>query len=273
MKKLVAALILSICFNAICSGACTEQIRKFYTAYLQNMLEDDAQNTALCAAFFTEELQQKVHRMRNATGADPVIRAQDTNRDAIETLSVEDLGGDWYRVSYLWEKGDSATLTQIPLKARIRDGSCKIVYITPPWNGTRYGNEMLTVNASEHRKIDRSSGLSFLKSFYEVYTAEYCRTPEDLAARLLSLRSEYLSQNALDQFTRTERENSLDGVDGYDLVIGNFDFDCLWRKSLSFIRLNENTYQVTYRAGDTLYGRVVTLRKKNGAYVIDSFAG
>lgn len=273
MKKLVAVLILSICFNAVCKGACTEQIRKFYTAYLQNILEDDARNGALCRAFFSRELQEKVRRMRNATEADPVIRAQDANRDAIETLSVEDLGGDWYRVSYLWENGDSATLTQIPLKARIRDGSCKIVYITPPWNGTRYGDELLTVDAPEHRKIDRSSGLSFLKGFYEAYTAEYCRMPEDLADRLSCMRSEYLSQNALEQFNHAAKENSLDGADGYDVVIGNFDFDCLWRKSLSFSHLKDDTYRVTFRVGDTLYERVVTLRKKNGAYVIDSFAG
>ena len=42
----------------------------------------------------TEELLAKLQRLGYATGGDPIIRAQDANKDVIETLCVKKRGND-----------------------------------------------------------------------------------------------------------------------------------------------------------------------------------
>lgn len=268
MKKFLTALIL-LCLSSACMAACPEQIKEFYTAYLSNILRNDSGNAALCKTFFTEELIDKVDRVGNATGADPVIRAQDANEDTIETLSVRDLGDDWYMVSYLWKKGDKGTLTEIPLKAQMIDGNCKITYITPVWNGNRYGDELLTCRDTAKVSIDQTSGLSFLKSFYAAYTAEYCAMPKDLNGKLDSLRVNHLSKDVLEQFKNAEAENSEDGLPGYDLLIDNFDFDCLWCESLTVTHLKDDSYQIVYNASDKVHKMIVTVKRKDNNWRID----
>lgn len=70
--------------------------------------------------------------MINATDIRPIIRAQDVNSDAIETLRINLLSENGY-------KKDDASFNEIPLHVQNIDGHCKITYITPIWNSVRCG--------------------------------------------------------------------------------------------------------------------------------------
>lgn len=143
-RKFIFISVLLLCFSAICFGACIDEIKMFYMSYMTNILNVDSTNEILCKKYLTEELAAKLQRMRNATGGDPIIRAQDMNSDAIKTLNVREIADDWYMVSYLWNEKDSASLVEIPLKVGYVNEKCKIKYITPIENGTQYGDEWLT---------------------------------------------------------------------------------------------------------------------------------
>lgn len=103
-RKLLFISVLWLCCSAICSGACIDEIKTFYTNYMTNILNVDSTNETLCKKYLTEEMAAKLQRMRNATGGDPIIRAQDMNSDAIKTLNVREIADDWYVVSYLWNE-------------------------------------------------------------------------------------------------------------------------------------------------------------------------
>lgn len=269
MKRLLFILFLAgLC--PVASAQCCERIRVFYAAYLSNVLHGSDGNDALCVRYFTRELCAKVERMGNATGADPVIRAQDASEDALATLSVEALDDDWYMVKFLWDGSDPTTAHEIPVRARRIEGSCRIDYITPPWHGSRYGDELLAVGAVA--PIDGSEARAFLASFYDNYTALYCGMPEDLSARLAALRGRYLTPQAAALFAQAERENRLDGRNGYDLLIGDFDFDCLWRQTLVAEPLEGDRYRIIYRAQECERRIDVTLRRDGDEYRIDGMA-
>lgn len=270
MKRYLFILIFILGFHAIGRSVCLEQIKSFYTAYLTNVLRDNSKNEALCRKYLTKELLDKLQRVGNATGGDPVIRAQDANMDAIETLNVEKLTGGWYMVSYLWDKKDTNSITMIPVKAQNMDGECKITYITPIWNDAQYGDELLSCKSLEAGGINQSSEPLFLESFFKTYVSIYCAMPKDMNAQLVALRADNLSKNALEQFKNAEKDNINDGLSGYDLLIHNFDFDCLWCKSVKVSRLKDGEYQITYSTENNKYKVDVTIIKQDNRYKINS---
>jgi hypothetical protein len=273
IRKILFISILSLCFSTICSSACLDEVKTFYTSYMMNVLNGNSNNEALCKKYLTEGLAAKIQRMINTSGVDPIIRSQDVNADAIKTLAVRTIVSDWYMVSYLWNEKDSTTLTEIPLKAQSIDGKCKIVYITPVENGVQYGDEMLSCceNMSAS-KIDETSGKSFIESFYKVYLAFYCAMSKDTDAKLSSLRLSNLSPTALQQFKKAESENQEDGLYGYDLLINNFYFDCMWFNSLKFVQLSNDNYQITYQAGVKIYKINIKIEYENGKYLINNIS-
>ena len=216
----------------------------------------------------TKGLIEKLDRVRTATGCDPIIRAQDVSDDVLETLTVKHLNGNWYMVSYTWGKGSEFESTQnIPLRVAKIDGQYMIDYITPIWNGSLYGDSLLCDNPVIPA-INTSEPLSFLKTFYDAYTLKYCSMPEGLASQLASLRTEYLTPNALKQFAEVEMKEFLeDNGHGYDLLILDFDFDNLSRPSIKITPINEDTYQVSFAENKTLKIKVI---KKGQEYRIDS---
>ena len=216
----------------------------------------------------TKGLIEKLDRVRTATGCDPIIRAQDVSDDVLETLTVKHLNGNWYMVSYTWGKGSEFESTQnIPLRVAKIDGQYMIDYITPIWNGSLYGDSLLCDNPVIPA-INTSEPLSFLKTFYDAYTLKYCSMPEGLASQLASLRTEYLTPNALKQFDEVEKKEFLeDNGHGYDLLILDFDFDNLSRPSIKITPINEDTYQVSSAENKTLKIKVI---KKGQEYRIDS---
>ena len=94
--------------------------------------------------------------------------------------------------------------------------------------------------------------------------------PVNLADQLVKLRTEYLTTKALEQFEHTFVEQDLDGWVGYDLLIDNFDFDCILRPTVKIIPLAENTYQISYTIGDWRCAVNLKVVKKDNRYWIDS---
>lgn len=273
-RKLLFIPVLWLCCGLICSGACIDEVRTFYTNYMTNFLNVDSNNEALCKKYLTEELAAKLQRMVYATGVNPIIRAQDVNSDAIKTLNVREIADDWYMVSYLWNKKDSTSLVEIPLKVGYVNDQCKIVYITPIENDTQYGDERLSCfgNVASY-KIDSSSGKSLVESFYKVYLATYCSMCSDLNVRLQSLRLSNLSPTALEQFKKAEQEYLQDTFEGYDLLVTNFDFDGMWFKSLKVLPLDTDNYQVTYQAGKYTHQMNIQTTYQEGRYWISAITG
>ena len=273
-RKLLFIQVLWLCCGLICSGACIDEVRTFYTNYMTNLLNVDSHNEALCKKYLTEELAAKLHRMAYATGSNPIIRAQDVNSDAIKTLNVREITDDWYMVSYLWDEKDSTSLVEIPLKVGYVNDQCKIVYITPIESDTQYGDEWLSCfeNMASY-KIDSSSGKSLVESFYKVYLATYCSMCSDLNVRLQSLRLSNLSHTALEQFKKAEQEYLQDTFEGYDLLVTNFDFDGMWFKSLKVLPLGTDNYQVTYQAGKYTHQMNIQTTYQEGRYWISAITG
>lgn len=215
----------------------------------------------------TKGLVEKLNKVRTATDCDPIIRAQDTSDDVLETLTVKHLSGNWYMVSYTWGKGGEFESTQnIPVRVARIDGQYMIDYITPVYYDSLYGDSLVcdnpvipTINASEP--------LSFVKTFYDAYTLKYSSIPEGLAGQLAALRKEYLTDNALKQFEVAEKEAMIDGERGYDLLICDFDFENLWRPSIKVVPLNKDTYEVSYMKNKTIKLKVI---KQGQSYRIDS---
>ncbi|MEG1586517.1 MAG: hypothetical protein RR346_06555 [Bacteroidales bacterium] len=144
MKRFLLLPLLVLCFNTICLCGCSDPVKTFYITYMENMLQHNSKNELLLKKYLSEGLLEKVTRVINATGSDPIIRAQDINSDAIETLSIKCLSKNWYMVSYYWNKKDDDTLIEVPINVQNIDGHCKITYITPIWNGSRYGDDLIS---------------------------------------------------------------------------------------------------------------------------------
>lgn len=235
----------------------------FYKAYATD--HTPAYEDALMTKYLTKEMIGKVARVGASTGADPIIRAQDISDDMVKSLSVNYLGDNWYMVNY---KGDKQV--NIPVRVVLIDGRYMIDYITPPWNNSLYGDSLLCEHPV-YPVVAHSNPLSFLKTFYEMYTLKYAAMPADLTDQLAGLRAEYLSPNALAQFKAASDEQKLDGLHGYDLLVDDFDFDNLWRSSIKVTPLEENTYQISYNKWRTIQPKItIKLVKQGEKYIVDS---
>ncbi|WP_418992439.1 DUF3828 domain-containing protein [Alistipes sp.] len=254
--------------EAVHAGGCPERVRMFYAAYLTDLLQEGSRRDSLLRTFLTPELVAKLERVSRATGADPIIRAQDTTPDALRTLTVREQGNDWYLVGYRTDADEAATSVEIPVRTGMRDGACRIVYITPPWHGSRCGDELLACPQTAP-EIDAGTASSFLSGFYTAYLSVYCAMPADLDDRLAALRSRCLTQNAREEWVRAEAGNRLDGAPGYDLMIGQFDFDPLWLPTLEIVPQGNDRFRVSYRVGDRSYRIEIALTCENGKYLID----
>jgi len=222
-------------------------IKDFYRAYIDSFLlgYDFERTCSVKSNYLTDRLIEKLKRVATATGVDPVVRAQDFNENMIKTLDVHPLGDDWYMVVYKWDIRNDSNHTKIPLKVIWENGRCLIDYITPDCNATLYGDSLLC-NELRSCPIDNTHPRSFMKTFYFNYIYEYSRMPENLGARLTELRSKYLTSNALAQFEEAANEYAEDGHLDYDLLIDDFDFDCMWIPSITCTSIDAKTCQVRY---------------------------
>jgi hypothetical protein len=148
-----------------------------------------------------------------------------------------------------------------------------IDYITPPWNGSLYGDSLLFDNPKQ-QPVDASitsTPLAFLKTFYAAYTIPYCSMSEDFTTRLAALRTEYLTTNAVIQFNAAiANAKYYDGLEGYDALIDDYDFDRLWRPSMTFSQLDDGSFQVSYKQGKAPFTITLKVIKQGKTYRISN---
>ncbi|HMM18531.1 MAG: DUF3828 domain-containing protein [Petrimonas sp.] len=279
----ISSIILTIsCFSVFSQKYPSDTIEKkrilvnparivedFYKAYTASLLSDPHSSRLDMEKYLTKRLIEKTERVLAATGADPIIRAQDFNETAFETLKVEPLESNWYMVSYRWNMNDGGSNKSIPLKVALVNGNYMIDYITPEWNGPLYGDTLLCKDIPQHT-VDNSNPQSMLETFFAAYTCLYGNMPEGLASQLKTLRDKHLTPKAKDLFEEAVNKHKSDGLLNYDLLIDNFDFDCLWISSMTYTALTENSFQVSYTQGISVKVIVVTLIAFDGRYKIDT---
>lgn len=254
----------------ICKGWIAENIKTFYQSYIKDWLENTNKRESILKKYMRIDMRSKMQRLIYSTGGNPITRTQDIHPDMLETLDVKCLGNDWYMVSYLWDKNDSTSVTKIPIKARDYQRQTTITYITPLWQKSQYGNELLSFKFASELNIDHSSSLAFLKTFYQAYGTVYC-TMFNLDTQLTELRSNHLSKNAIAQFKHAIQEHLLDGCAGYDLLFQDFDFDISSHKTMQFSHIKDNDYQMTYFKGKQTKTITITVKKVKNKYLIDRF--
>ena len=271
IKKIII-LIIALCYSIVSWATCSEQIKTFYSTYMRNILCGNSyKNKELCKTYMDQVLRLKIQRISYVTGADAVIRAQDVSEDAIQSLSVESVGKNWYLVHYFFDIKNENTKTAIPLKVMNVGNTCQIVYITPIWNGNLYGDDLLSNVEPNLMAINQESERSFIESFYSCYLSPYINISDNLQSNLNILRSKYLTYRAISEFKSAEQNHFNDGMEGYDLLIDNFDFDYQWYRFFHISRLG-NGYVVEYKSCNKVHRIIITLKKCNDNYYIDGIS-
>ncbi len=237
-------------------------IKHFYTAYTA----DRASLDSIKQRYLTKRLIDKLQRVGSATDSDPIIRAQDFISENLHTLLIIPLREDWFKVHYKVTYDKSSV--DIPLKIIKSHNQYKIDYLTPEWNGTLYGDSLLT-DIPITIPIDTVDPLLFLKTFYEAYCSEYGNMPEGLTSRLRRLKTQFCTEKALEQFEKAVKEQKQDGRPGYDLLIDNFDFDKMWLPSITYKQINEKEYEVFYKGNQPSTTIRLDIIKQRNCYRIN----
>lgn len=134
-------------------------VRSFYMYWLSDGPDRSLKNDSMnLAKYVTPECVKQVRKASLKVNADNYIRAQDTDEWGVKTLKVEHLERNWYMVSFKfgigspYEKCDS-----IPVRVTNHDGKCKICYVTPSWDGRKYGDGYLTRKAQQRKTGNRKN--------------------------------------------------------------------------------------------------------------------
>ena len=242
-------------------------VKNFYVSYATNVSNgSDVENDALLVQNLTQSLIERVQRIKAATQSDPIIRAQDFNLNDLSSFDVKHLDGEWYLVSYA-QKAAQGKRIEIPVKTTNVNGRFLIDYFTPEWNNSLYGDKLLSKQEYSPIVDTTSSSLAFLKTFYAVYTMEYCNMPVDLLGRLNDLCKKYCTQNALEAIRKAKNDTE---NPNYDLLIDYSDFDILWIPTLTFAHLEGELYKVSYIKWPNVTTNIyLTIIKKENMYFID----
>lgn len=146
MKFTSLVLIGMLCFSIGCNKAETvsnpqavvtttedtlgQSIQQFYLDYATAVAEGTGEQVgSLRKQWLTAECLLQVDSMVAQTGADPIIRAQDFDRNDIKTIVVKQVEGDWYVLSYI--SGYNKLRVMIPVKVSTQEKQLKISYISP----------------------------------------------------------------------------------------------------------------------------------------------
>ena len=151
MKNNILVLLLAALFCSMCvfaenvngdNDSDMKMLRVFYTKYITNMLENkDIENQALKKEYIVPDMLEKIPKMIENSGSDPILRAQDVNQKMLNTLKIKDLDKlRWYMVSYSW---DGSNETCVPVKTINSENKIMIKYIVPIKQGLKYGDELI----------------------------------------------------------------------------------------------------------------------------------
>ena len=243
-----------------------KQIKHFYVRYMKAMEEgDDKMREALVQQFLTKEMQAKMRRLIDATGTNPLLRAQDVSAFGKQSLQCKHLEDDWYMVSYRWNEMDSAGI-HIPLKiVKDANGQPRIGYVTPEYTREGYGNQIFDISAVDVK--DDKDAYTFVETFFKAYVYPYVKMVPSLEQDLVRLRQTYFTADMQIKYT-TMSQLFLEDASPIDPLIGCADFDAFWYSSLNVESIGSNLFTVRYNTGDGIISVKLAATRMNGKYRI-----
>ena len=243
-----------------------KQIKHFYVRYMKAMEDgDDEMREALVQQFLTKEMQAKMGRLVDATGANPLLRTQDVSAFGRQSLQCRHLEDDWYMVSYRWNEMDSAGI-HIPLKiVKDANGQPRIGYVTPEYTREGYGNQIFDISAVDVK--DDKDAYTFVETFFKAYVYPYVKMVPSLEQDLVRLRQTYFTADMQIKYT-TMSQLFLEDASPIDPLIGCADFDAFWYSSLNVESIGSNLFTVRYNTGDGIISVKLAATRMNGKYRI-----
>lgn len=243
-----------------------EYIKKFYVHYMEAIKEADAEMMdTLEQKFLTQEMQAKMGRLVDATGANPLLRAQDVSDFGIQSLQCSHLEDDWYMVSYHWSEMDCVGI-HIPLRiVKDAEGQPRIGYVTPVFAREDYGNHIFDI--SEVVIEDDKDACTFIETFFKAYVYPYVRMLPSLDQDLTRLRQTYFTPNMQNKYV-TMLQMFLEDANPIDPMIGCADFDAFWYSSIMVAPIEGNLFKIWYNTGNGIICVKLTVTRQNGKYRI-----
>jgi hypothetical protein len=227
-----------------------EQIKFFYDSYMEciEMGERDKESDLL-DKFLTPEMLDKRGRLVDATGSDPLLRAQDVLKHNRQSLTCRHLEGNWFEVAYRtfdWDAKDTVTI-RIPVRAEEdKKGMVRINYITPYWGGSRYGDYLFDIPSQKVR--DRLDARTFVETFFKAYTYSYAIMSTSLEEDLEQLRKRYCTSSMQEKYA-TLKQQFLEDECYKDPLIDCADFDAFWYPTISVASIDSITFLISYDLG------------------------
>lgn len=274
INKFIAVLgMIAICWGVPFTGMSLaqsvsdiEHIKNFYVRYMEAIEESDREmiNT-LKHNFLTQEMQAKMGRLIDATGFDPLLRAQDVSPFGIQTLQCRHLEDDWYMVSYHRDEMDSVGI-HIPLRiVKDAEGQSRIGYVTPASERQGYGNQIFDI--SEVVIEGDKDACTFIETFFKAYVYPYVRMLPSLDQDLERLRQTYFTPDMQKKYV-TISQMFLEDASPIDPLIGKADFDAFWYSSIMVAPIEDNIFKIWYNTGYGVTYVKLTVTRQNGEYRI-----
>lgn len=112
----------------------TEEVRqaleRFYRAYAGWIAASYNEHPEKPALPLDKATRRKVEKAAAETDGDPLLRAQDFNKQSLPTIRVEHVEGEWYAIAYLATYENRCVV--IPVRALLRNGQLVITDVTLP---------------------------------------------------------------------------------------------------------------------------------------------
>lgn len=250
-----------------------EQIRFFYDRYMECIETGNRKmGSDLLRSFLTPEMQKKRGRLIDATGADPILRAQDVSEHGRQTLTCRHLEGNWFEVAYRsfsWGVQDTVTI-RIPMRTEEDEkGRVRINYIVPEWGGSRYGDYLFDIQSQ--RIIDRLDARIFVETFFKAYVYPYATMSPSLEQDLEQLRKRYCTPSFLRGKYAAIKQEYLEDGESIDPLINCADFDAFWHPSIRVDSIDSLTFRISYDTDDAKGWRKdikMMVRRERGRFLI-----
>lgn len=245
LTRLAAISLLILASNIIAASNTTDGevfIRDFYASYitLSNESTCNTEVDKLLDTSLTPQLRERLTRITHATDGSAITRTQDFNNYMKESLHVTSKGNGWYIVSFGFSPNDKHK-DSISVHLTEYGELLKIDYIAPFWHKDSCDGDLiyrgsLTTIKHEYANI-------FVKTFLKRYLETYASMPQQTERVLSQLRNDNLTASAINQFNKARIEHAEDG-EGYDIIIGGYDFDNTWMEGVDVKALSDNTFIV-----------------------------
>lgn len=248
-KHVVALLLLFLSAPMAWGQYATKakHIKLFYDLYMECIeMGNRKMESDLLDRFLTPEMQKKRGRLIVATGADPILRAQDVPQQGRQTLTCRHLEGDWFEVAYRtfdWDVQDTVTI-RIPLRAEEdKKGKVRINYIVPEWGESCYGDYLFDFQPQNVK--DLLDACTFVETFFKAYVYPYATMSPSLEKDLEQLRKRYCTPFLQEKYAAIKQEYLKDG-ETKDPLIGCADFDIFWYPSIRIDPIDSITFRIVY---------------------------